>query len=64
MRKADQPMEDAQEQDVPENGWSAGYREIGPSGSEGSTSKPGREPDQGAVCLPYCRESGQKAKAL
>jgi hypothetical protein len=64
MRKADQPMQDVQQQDFPENGWRAGYQEIGPSGSEGNTPKPGLQTDQGAMCSPYCRESGQKVKAL
>jgi hypothetical protein len=46
------------------NGWRVGYQDICPSGSEGNAPKLGLETDQGTVCLPYCRESGQKAKAL
>ena len=57
-------MQDVQQQDVPENGRRAGYREIGPSGSEGNTPKPGLGTDQGAVCSPYCRERDAHLKML
>jgi hypothetical protein len=44
----------------PGNGWRAGYREIGLSGSEEGTRKPELETDQGAVCLSYKTRRGTR----